>query len=89
MRIAVNIAKDLFEMIGLSKVVTIHVFKLIFIILPLVSCVKRVQIQIFFWSVLYCIPAIQIDLWCKFPFSVRIQENTDHKKLCIWALFMQ
>ena len=32
MEIAVNIAKDLFKMIGLSKVVTIHVFKLIFII---------------------------------------------------------
>ena len=25
----------------------------------------------------------------KTPYSVRIQENTDQKKLCIWTLFTQ
>ena len=35
MRITVDMAKDLLEMIRLSYVVTIHVFELIFILLPL------------------------------------------------------
>ena len=26
---------------------------------------------------------------CKSPYSVRLQENTDQKKLCIWTLFTQ
>ena len=43
-------------------------------------CVKSVQIRSFFWSVFSCI-------WTGYP--VRIQGNTDQKKLRIWTLFTQ
>ena len=42
-------------------------------------CVKSVQIQSFFLSVFSCIRAEYGDLPSKSPYSVRIQENTDHK----------
>ena len=51
------------------------------------QCVKCVQIRNFFWSVFSCIRTEYCDLWCKYPHSVRIQENTGHKKLRIWTLF--
>ena len=56
--------------------------------LPL-YCVKSVQIRSFFWSVFFCIRTEYEDLLRKSPYSVRIQENTDHKKLRIWILFTQ
>ena len=52
-----------------------------------IHCVKSVQIQSFFWSVLSCIRIEYGDLLCKSPHSVRIQKNTDQKKLRIWTLF--
>ena len=45
-------------------------------------CEKSVQIRSLFWSVLSCIRS-------KSPYSIRVQENTDQKKLCIWTLFTQ
>ena len=30
-----------------------------------------------------------VDLLCKSPYSVRIQENMDQKKLRLWTLFTQ
>ena len=50
-------------------------------------CVKSVQIRSFFWSVFSCIRTKYGDLRSKSPYSVRIQENTDQKKLRIWTLF--
>ena len=50
---------------------------------------KSVQIRSFFWSVFFCIRTEYGDLRSKSPYSVRIQENTDQKKLRIWALFTQ
>ena len=50
-------------------------------------CVKGVQIRGFFRSVFYCIRTGYRDLQSKSPYSVRIQENTDQEKLCIWTLF--
>ena len=44
-------------------------------------CVKSVQIRSFFWSIFSCIRT-EYE-------SVRIQENTDQKKLRIWTLFTQ
>ena len=44
---------------------------------------KSVQIRSFFWSAFSYI-------WTEYrksPYSVQIQENTDHKKLRIWTLF--
>ena len=44
---------------------------------------KSVQIRSFFWSAFSYI-------WTEYrksPYSVQIQENTDHKKLRIWAIF--
>ena len=44
-----------------------------------VHFVKSVQIRSFLWSLFSC----------KSPYSVRIQENADQKKLRIWTLFTQ
>ena len=55
----------------------------------LFHCVKSVQIQNFFWSVFSCFQTEYGDLLPKSPYSVRIQENTDQKKLRIWTLFKQ
>ena len=59
------------------------------IILSHYHCVKSIQIRIFFWSVFSCIRAECGELRSKSPYSVRIQENTDQKKLRIWTLFTQ
>ena len=37
--------------------------------------------------ILHCVKSIQI--FRKPPYSVRMWENTDQKKLCIWTLFTQ
>ena len=55
--------------------------------LQILYCVKCVQIRSFFWSVFSCIRTEYGDLRSKSPYSVRIQENTDQKKLRIWTLF--
>ena len=52
-------------------------------------CVKNVQIRSFFWTVFSCIRDKYGDLRSKSPYSVRIQENTNQKKLRIWTLFTQ
>ena len=52
-------------------------------------CVKSVQIRRFFWSEFCSIRTEYGDLLRKSPYSVRIQENEDQKKLCIWTLFTQ
>ena len=49
-------------------------------------CVKGVQIWSFFWSVF---SHKWTDLLRKSPFSGRIRENTDRKKLRVWTLFTQ
>ena len=41
----------------------------------------------FFWSVFFCIRTEYGDLQSKSQYSVRIQENTKQKKLCIWTFF--
>ena len=48
-------------------------------------CVKSVQIQSLFWSVLYRIRTEYGDSLRK---SVLIRENTGQKKLRIWTIFM-
>ena len=52
-------------------------------------CVKSVQIRSFFRSVFSSIWTEYGDLWLKSPYSVRILENTDQKKLRIWTRFTQ
>ena len=52
-------------------------------------CVKSVEIRSFFWSVFSRIRTECGDLFGKSPYSVRIRENTDQKKLGIWTLFTQ
>ena len=42
-------------------------------------CVKSVQIQSYFWSVFSSIRTEYGDLLRKYPYSVRIQENTDQE----------
>ena len=46
-----------------------------------------VQIRSCFWSVFSRIRTEYGDLGSKSVFSVRIRENTDQKKLCIWTSF--
>ena len=43
----------------------------------------------FFWSIFSRFRTECRDLLRKSPSSVRIWENTDQKKLCIWTLFTQ
>ena len=52
-------------------------------------CVKSIQIWNFFWSVFSEIIRFYGDLRSISPYSVRMQENTDQKKLHIWTLFTQ
>ena len=47
-------------------------------------CVKSVQIRSFFWSLFS-----RIRTECIFPYSIRMRENTDQKKLYIWTHFTQ
>ena len=50
---------------------------------------KSVQLRSFVWSLFSCIPTEYGDLLRKYPYSIRIQKNSDQKKLCIWTLFTQ
>ena len=52
-------------------------------------CMKSVQIRSFFWSVVSCIRTEYGDILRKSPYSLRMQESTDQKKLRIWTLFTQ
>ena len=54
-----------------------------------IHCVKSVQIRSFSWSVFSRVRTEYGNLWSKFPYSVRILENTDQKKLRIWTLLTQ
>ena len=53
------------------------------------SCIRTEygDLQSFLWSVFSCIRTEYEDLRRIFPYSVRIQENTDQKKLRIWTFF--
>ena len=42
-------------------------------------CVTGVEIRSYFWSVFSSIRTEYGDLFCKSPYSVRIQENMDQK----------
>ena len=50
---------------------------------------EKCHIKRFFWSALSCIRTEYGDLQGKCPYSVRIEENTDQKKLRIWTLFTE
>ena len=50
---------------------------------------KSVQIWSFCWSVFSCIRTEYDDLMIKSPYSVRIHENTDQRKLRILTVFTQ
>ena len=52
-------------------------------------CVKSVQLQSFLWSVFSRMWTEYREILCISPYSVRMQENTDQKKLCMWTLFPQ
>ena len=52
-------------------------------------CVKSVQIRRFFWSLFSRIWTEYGYLLRKSPYSVRVRENEDQKKLHIWTLFTQ
>ena len=51
--------------------------------------VKFVQIRSFFWPVFSRIRTEYREILRISPYSVRIRENTDHKKGRIWAHFTQ
>ena len=50
---------------------------------------KSVQIRSFFWSVFSRIQTEYGEIRSVSPYSVRMLENTDQKKLNIWTLFTQ
>ena len=49
-------------------------------------CVKHAQIRSFLWSVISRIRTEYGEILCIYPYSVQMRENTDQKKLHIWAL---
>ena len=65
------------------------VHKIFNVCLIILHCVKSIQMWSFFWSVFSRIRTEYGDLRFKSTYSVRIQENTDQKKLRIWKLIMQ
>ena len=48
---------------------------------------KSVQIRSFFWSVFCRIRTEYGEILRISPYAVRMRQNTDQKKLCIWTLF--
>ena len=54
-----------------------------------VHCVKSAQIRSFFWSVFSRNRAEYGDLLRNSPYSARVRENRDQKKLRIWTLSTQ
>ena len=50
------------------------------VIMKKIHCLKSVQIRSFFWSVFSFTRTEYGDLRSKYPYSVRIQENTEQKK---------
>ena len=54
-----------------------------------IYCVKSDQIRSFFWSVFSSTRTEYGQIRSISPYSVRIRENTDQKKLRIWTLFTQ
>ena len=52
-------------------------------------CVKSAQIRSSFWSVFSRIRTEYGEILRISPYSVRMRENTDQKKLRIWTLFTQ
>ena len=52
-------------------------------------CMKSVQILSFFWSVSSRIRIEYGEIFRISPYSARMRENTDQKKLHIWTLFTQ
>ena len=53
----------------------------------IVHCVKSVQIRSFFWSVICRIRTEYREIRSISPYSFRMRENTDQKKLRTWAIF--
>ena len=62
-------------------------YRMIFSLLQ--HCVKSFKIRSFFWPIFSCIRTEYRDLLRKSPYSVRIHENADQKKLHIWTIFTQ
>ena len=54
-----------------------------------IHCVKRVQMRSFFWSVFSRVRTEYGEILRISPYSVRMRENTDQKKLRIWTHFTQ
>ena len=54
-----------------------------------IHCVKSVQIRRFFWPVFSRIRTEYGEILRIFPYSVRMRENKNQKKLRIWILFTQ
>ena len=52
-------------------------------------CFKSVQLWRFFWSMFSRIWTKYGEIRSISPYSVRMRENTDQKKLRIWTLFLQ
>ena len=53
------------------------------------SIVDVIQIKFSYYTLREKCPNTEFFVVCVFLYSVRIQENTDRKKLHIWTLFTQ
>ena len=68
---------------------SVKVYEFIAFIFYQVHCVKCVQIRSFFWSVYSRIRTEHLRIRRISPYSVRMRDNTDQKKIRIWTLFTQ
>ena len=57
--------------------------------LTAIHCVKSIQIRSFFWSLFSRIRTEYGEIRSIIPYTVRVRENMDQKKLRIWTLFTQ
>ena len=78
------------EIIEVQKMIIIVARKLISVTwYNNLHCVKCVQIRSFFWSVSSRIRTEYGEVRSFSPYSVRMREDKDQKKLLIWTLFIQ
>ena len=81
-----NFSVFLFKVLKLFHLLDLFKHLLSHLLLQKYHCAKNVH---FFWPIFSHIWTEYGDLLHKSLYSVRMRENTDKKKLCIWKLFTQ
>ena len=91
-RISLPVHQPLLRNVGILDARIILLFhklamKLAYWLCWLLHCVSSIQVRSFFPSVCSLILAEYGEILLQSLYSVRLRENTDQKKLCLWTLF--